>query len=91
MSTSNTSNSYFLQLPKCNYLSETAVPVSKPSVADAFNVTSKEKAAFEAWEKTMKIWNTESAIIKQGIVSTLPDSLFLKIKGETVIGKMWKI
>ena len=73
-----------------DYLSEMAVPTSKPSVADASNVTSTEKAAIETWEKTMKIWTTESAVIKQGIASTLPDSLFLKIKSETLVGKMWK-
>jgi len=56
--------------------------LTEPQVADPTNLTAEEKEAIKQYPLTRHIWKSEQAVIKQGIVSVIPDSLFLKIKGE---------
>lgn len=37
-----------------------------------------------------RFWKSEQAVIKQGIASVIPDSLFLKVKGEKTAKGMWE-
>ena len=38
----------------------------------------------------MLIWKSNEAIIRQGIASTIPDSLFLEVRKEVTVVKMWE-
>src|ERR1700753_3927659 len=67
----------------------TAKPPVAPTVTDPANPTSDETAAIEAYQQRHRIWKSEQAVIKQGIASTIPGSLFLKVKGEKTAKEMW--
>jgi hypothetical protein len=51
--------------------------------------TEDEQKALDAWETTNTEWISNDAIIKQGIAAMIPDSLFLKVMGETTAKGMW--
>jgi hypothetical protein len=51
--------------------------------------TEDEQKALDAWETTNAEWISNDAIIKQGIAAMIPDSLFLKVMGETTAKGMW--
>ncbi|KAK0472833.1 hypothetical protein IW261DRAFT_1314611, partial [Armillaria novae-zelandiae] len=61
-----------------------------PVPADPQNPTTEETASIARHPGVVRLWKSEEAIVKQGIVSTIPDSLFLKVKGEATAGKMWE-
>lgn len=44
-------------------------------------MTTKAVAELE-WKKELKVWKQGEAIIKQQIAATIPDSLFMKIRGK---------
>ena len=58
--------------------SEKAIP---PSVEDS--------AKHEEWKKSLKVWRQEEAIVKQQIAGTIPDSLFMKIRGSGSARDIW--
>jgi len=62
---------------------------TEPQVADPTKPTPEEKEAFKQYPLIKCIWKSEQAIIKQGIASVIPDSLFLKVKGEKTAKEMW--
>jgi len=62
---------------------------TKPQVANPTNLTAEEKEAIKQYPLTRRIWKSEQAVIKQGIASVIPDSLFLKVKGEKTAREMW--
>jgi len=62
---------------------------TEPQVADPTNLTAEEKEAIKQYPLTRRIWKSEQAVIKQGIASVIPDSLFLKVKGEKTAREMW--
>ena len=42
------------------------------------------------WKKELKEWKTSEAVVKQQIASTIPDSLFLKIRAKGTAYNIWK-
>ena len=52
--------------------------------------TLDEVSAKEAYHKAVSDWTQKEAIVLQQIVSTIPDALYLKIKGKTV-SEAWKV
>ena len=52
--------------------------------------TPDEVSAMEAYQKAVSDWTRKEAIVLQQIVSTIPDALYLKIKGKTV-SEAWKV
>lgn len=53
--------------------------------------TPEEVSAKEAYQKELHDWNQKQAVILQQIVSTIPDSLCLKIKGKMTVKKAWEL
>ena len=49
-----------------------------------------EVSTMEAYQKAVSDWTWKEAIVLQQIVSTIPDALYLKIKGKTV-SEAWKV
>jgi hypothetical protein len=52
-----------------------------PRVVDPAKPTAAETQALANFEKASKEWISVEAIVKQGIAGTIPDSLFIKVKG----------
>ncbi|KAJ7080043.1 hypothetical protein C8R44DRAFT_653909, partial [Mycena epipterygia] len=70
-------------------LGTSAAPVP-PTIADAANPTTDETRANNEYLARRRFWKSEQAVIKQGLASVIPDSLFLKVKGEDTAKKMWE-
>ena len=43
------------------------------------------------WKKEMREWRSGKAVAKQQIASSIPDSLFLKIRSNGSMYKIWKV
>lgn len=43
----------------------------------------------ESWKKEMKTWKQGEAVVKQQIAGTIPDSLFMKIRGKGSAKEIW--
>ena len=43
----------------------------------------------EAYEAVLLIWQTREAVLKQAIMSTIPDSLFFDVQKELTVKLMW--
>jgi hypothetical protein len=41
------------------------------------------------WKKAVKEWRQGEAVVKQQIAGTIPDSLFMKIRGKGTVRKIW--
>ncbi|KAJ7127734.1 hypothetical protein C8R44DRAFT_616559, partial [Mycena epipterygia] len=52
-------------------------------------LTAQQIVLETAWKKEMKIWQQGEAIVKQQIAGTIPDSLFMKIRGKTTATEIW--
>ena len=52
-------------------------------------LTVAEAAAELEWNKELKTWKQGEAIIKQQIAATIPDSLFMKIRGKGNALEIW--
>ena len=57
--------------------------------ADKLPLTKDEEKEMKEWKKELKHWKQGEAIIKQQIAATIPDSLFMKIRGKTTALKIW--
>src|SRR6201996_9759795 len=64
------------------------LPVA-PTVVDPQNPTAEETKANDDFLKCRRFWRSEQAVIKQGLATVIPDSLFLKVKGEKTAKAMW--
>ena len=64
-------------------------PAVRPPDKQA-TATPDEVSAMEAYQKAVSDWTRKEAIVLQQIVSTIPDALYLKIKGKTV-SEAWKV
>ncbi len=73
-----------------DYLIETAAPPSVPVPANLANPTKEETDSINCHTGVVRLWKANEAIMKQALASTIPDSLFLKVKGELSAGRMWK-
>src|SRR6201996_5044846 len=65
-----------------------AEPVT-PNIVDPQNPTADETKANDTYLTRRRFWRSEQAIIKQGLATVIPDSLFLKVKGEKTAKAMW--
>ncbi len=72
------------------YLGENFAAPAVPVPADPQNPTTEEKESIVKHPEVVRMWNSNAAILKQGIAATVPDALFLKVKGEKTPGLMWK-
>ncbi|KAJ7107822.1 hypothetical protein C8R44DRAFT_637168 [Mycena epipterygia] len=61
-----------------------------PNIVDVAAPTAVEVKANDNYLACRRIWKSEQAIIKQGLASVLPDSLFLKVKGVETAKGMWE-
>ncbi|KAK0212040.1 hypothetical protein IW262DRAFT_1280216, partial [Armillaria fumosa] len=61
-----------------------------PVPADLQKSTTEETASIVHHPEMVRLWKSEEAIVKQEIALTISDSLFLKVKREATIGKMWE-
>ena len=43
-----------------------------------------------AWEDKLKVWRQGEAVVKQQIAATIPDSLFMKIRGKGSAREIWE-
>jgi hypothetical protein len=58
----------------------TAAAPTAPTVVDTANPTADEVKANNDYLARRRFWKSEQAVIKQGLASVIPDSLFLKVK-----------
>ncbi|PBK83268.1 hypothetical protein ARMGADRAFT_1089617 [Armillaria gallica] len=68
----------------------TTMELTAPAVADLKNPTADKTKAMSKYMKKCQIWKSEQAVIKQGIISVILDSLFLNAKGEATVKVMWE-
>jgi hypothetical protein len=70
--------------------STTARPDDLPTgPAGAGALTAEKVSAIRKHIKDIDLYLQEQAIVFQQIASTIPDSLYLKIKGRTTMKKAW--
>ena len=60
-------------------------------MVDSTKLTADEQSAVTAYEKEFWEWKQSEAIVKQQIASTIPDSLFMKVKGERTAKEIWDL
>ena len=53
------------------------------------SVTKDQERKLVEWSKELKLWKQGEAIVKQQIAATIPDSLFMKIRGKTTALEIW--
>ncbi|KAJ7206706.1 hypothetical protein C8J57DRAFT_1201630, partial [Mycena rebaudengoi] len=61
-----------------------------PTRVNPTQPTADETKANTEYLTHRRIWKSEQAVIKQGIATVIPDSLFLKVKGEKTAREMWE-
>ncbi|KAJ7210369.1 hypothetical protein GGX14DRAFT_520401 [Mycena pura] len=71
---------------------EDAVTSAEPVIpvfADPQQLTADENKVHDAYTARWRFWRSEQAVIKQGLATVIPDSLFRKIKSEKTAKSMW--
>ncbi|KAJ7223769.1 hypothetical protein C8J57DRAFT_991787, partial [Mycena rebaudengoi] len=71
-----------------DHLLKTHVAPTAPTTASP--PMAAEAIALEAHDKELKAFKSGQAIVKQAIVSTIPDPLFLHMKGATSAATLWE-
>jgi gag-polypeptide of LTR copia-type len=72
------------------YLDGTKIkPSDPPTRPDNATLTQEEVSLNENYAKEIAIYLQEQAIVFQQIASTIPDSLYLKIKGKPTVKEAW--
>lgn len=66
-----------------------SVPTAPPAPADPAAPTPAETAALATYNTALAEWTKGEAIVKQMIASTIPDSLFMKVRTETTALALW--
>ena len=67
-----------------------AGPDAPPPIPDGSTAPTKEQVSkIEKYTKDMNQYSQEQAIVFQQIASTIPDSLYLKIKGRMTVKEAW--
>ena len=66
-----------------------ADPVPK-TTRDKNTLSDAEKVLDKEWKKELKEWKQAEAIAKQQIASSIPDSLFMKIRTKGTAYEIWK-
>ena len=54
------------------------------------NLSAAETLLVQEWEKKVKEWKQGEAIVKQQIAKSIPDSLFIKIRGAKSAFEIWE-
>jgi hypothetical protein len=60
-----------------------------PTIADTSAPTADETTAYNTYLAQRRIWKSAQAVLKQGLASVIPDSLFLKVKDAENAKGMW--
>ncbi|KAJ7190340.1 hypothetical protein GGX14DRAFT_382285, partial [Mycena pura] len=68
----------------------TATAPVPPTITDPANPTADETRANNEYLARRRFWKSEQAVLKQGLASVIPDSLFLKVKGAETAKGMWE-
>jgi hypothetical protein len=66
-----------------------AKPRDPPTRPEGSTLTAEEVSSIETYTKEMSKYLQEQAIVFQQIASTIPDSLYLKIKGKPTVQEAW--
>jgi len=64
-------------------------PVPK-EVQDEGRLSDEQKVSALQWNKDLKEWRQGEHITKQQITSSIPDSLFMKIRSKGTAGEIWQ-
>ena len=64
-------------------------PQEPPSPEEGATLTTEQVSKRENYVKDLNQYLQEQAIVFQQIASTIPDSLYLKIKGKVTVKKAW--
>ena len=64
-------------------------PDSGGEVEIQVTVSKDDEKKLEDWSRELKLWKQGEAIVKQQIAATIPDSLFMKIRGKTTALEIW--
>ena len=54
-------------------------------VVDSTKLTADEQSAVAAYQKELHEWKQSEAIVNQQIASTIPDSLFMQVRGQQTV------
>ncbi|KAF8074878.1 hypothetical protein FPV67DRAFT_1376124, partial [Lyophyllum atratum] len=66
-------------------------PVDPISDRDESTALTEAEIRLEAeWKKALKLWRQGEAVVKQQIAGTIPDSLFMKIRGFGTAQEIWE-
>ena len=66
-------------------------PADPPTRPEGSTLTKEEVSLIEKYAKDMNQYSQEQAIVFQQIASTIPDSLYLKIKGKLTVREAWEM
>ncbi len=64
-------------------------PHPPPTDGSTRTLSTEQKASVEEYQKTLKMWKQEEAIVKQQLASTISDTLFLKIRLLPTVNEIW--
>ena len=53
-------------------------------------LTEADKKRLEEWTEKLRVWKLGEAVVKQQIAATIPDSLFMKIRGKGTAHEIWE-
>ena len=65
-------------------------PVDPPIRLEGSTLTAEEVSSSDKYAKDINQYSLEQAIVFQQIASTIPDSLYLKIKGKPTVKEAWE-
>ena len=65
-------------------------PVDPPIRLEGSTLTAEEVSSSDKYAKDINQYSLEQAIVLQQITSTIPDSLYLKIKGKPTVKEAWE-
>ena len=67
-----------------------ARPNDPPTRPEGSTLTAEEVSSNMQYERDLNKYLQEQAVVFQQIASTIPDSLYLKIKGKTTVKEAWE-
>ena len=71
------------------HLDGSVIKPNDPPRPEGSTLTMEEVSSIEKYAKDMNQYSQEQAIVFQQIASTIPDSLYLKIKGKATVKEAW--
>ncbi|KAF8815818.1 hypothetical protein BYT27DRAFT_7063970, partial [Phlegmacium glaucopus] len=64
---------------------EPICPVADPEG----KLTDEKKVSVKEWKREVKEWKQGEAVVKQQIASSIPDSLFMKVRSKQTAYEIW--